>query len=80
MKNEELQSHLKSATRQTAALQSQLSQKTALLSTHCEELQQVRKEQREIADNLVTTREEKKEKQTTISSLQDRVRLEMHYV
>ena len=41
---------------------------------------QMKKEQREIADNLVITREEKKEKQATICSLQDRVNIMLNKV
>ena len=75
LQNVELESRIKAAIRQTTSLQSQLSEKTALLSTHCDELKQLRKERREVADDLASSHEEKREKQVMIASLQDRVRL-----
>ena len=61
------------STRQTAALQAQLAQKTELLASHCEELREIKKEKRFTADNLSSAQEQTREKQGKIMSLQDRV-------
>ena len=64
---------LTASNRTNMSLQSQLAQKTDLLSSHCEEVRELKKGRRFIEDGLSSAQEQTREKQATLLSMQERV-------
>ena len=64
---------LTASNRTNMSLQSQLAQKTDLLSSHCEAVRELKKGRRFIEDGLSSAQEQTREKQATLLSMQERV-------
>ena len=57
----------------TSSLQSQLSKKSSLLLTHCEEVRRLKEQKRSTEDGLSAAVQQSREKQLALSSTSDRV-------
>ena len=64
---------MNASTQLTSSLQAQLSKKSSLLFTHCEEVKRLKEQKRSTEDGLSVAVKQSREKQLALSSTSDRV-------